>query len=156
MVRKSAIATLVAMLMVVTLIGAVFAQGAGPGAGTCVNGNDLDGDGVCDSWVDADGDGVNDFAPADGTGSRWSAGGSQPMRNAGERGPNLHGASQRGQSQRASGRGMTQGQGMTQNGAFVDANGDGQCDAYVDADGDGLNDAAPRNGAGSQHGRRGR
>ena len=36
---------------------------------------------------------------------------------------------------------------------FIDADGDGLCDSFVDADGDGVNDAAPRNGSGSQFNR---
>lgn len=132
--RKGLMATMVAMMLVLVVVAAAFAQGAGPGTGTgtpgaglCANGSDLDGDGVCDNWVDADGDGVNDAAPRNGTGA-------QHERRGGQR-----------QSAPA-------GQGA----AFVDQNGDGVCDDYVNSDGDGINDAAPHNGTGRQHGRRNR
>ncbi len=36
-----------------------------------------------------------------------------------------------------------------------DLDGDGVCDSFVDLDGDGVNDAAPRNGTGSQYGQGG-
>ncbi len=134
--RKSMIATMVAMVLVVVVVTAAFALGAGPGAGAgagtpgtglCLNSSDLDGDGVCDNWIDADGDGVNDMAPLDGTGNQYG-------------------------NRRSQQQGAAQGQGA----AFVDQNGDGVCDAYVDANGDGVNDAAPRNGTGNQRGHRGR
>ena len=140
MMRKSLVATMVAMMLVLVVVAAAFAQGAGPGTGTgtpgtglCLNGSDLDGDGVCDNWVDADGDGVNDTALRDGTGSQY-----------GNRGSRQQGAT------------TGQAQGVNQDAAFVDQNSDGVCDAYVDADGDDVNDAAPRNGGGNRSGRRGR
>lgn len=147
--RKSVVATLVAMMLVVVVVAAAFAQGAGPGAGAgtgtpgaglCLNGSDLDGDGVCDNWVDANGDGVNDLAPRDGTGNQY-----------GNRGSQRQGATGAGVRANAG-----QAQGANQGAAFIDQNGDGVCDNYVDADGDGVNDAAPRNGTGNQRGRRGR
>lgn len=149
MMRKSVVATLVAMMLVLVVVAAAFAQGAGPGAGVgtpgaglCLNGGDLDGDGVCDNWVDADGDGVNDLAPRDGTGNQY-----------GNRSSQRPGAALQ---QGAGGVNAGRAQGAQQGAAFVDQNGDGVCDAFVDANGDGVNDAAPRNGAGNQYGRRGR
>ena len=141
MMRKGLMATMVAMMLILGVAAAAFAQGAGlnagtPGAGLCPNGSDLDGDGVCDNWVDADGDGVNDAAPRDGTGNRYGK--------------------RSGQQQSAPAGQVNQEQGAGRGMAFVDQNGDGVCDAYVDADGDGVNDAAPHNGTGRQQGRRSR
>lgn len=147
--RKSLVATMVAMMLVMVVVAAAFAQGTGPGAGAgtpgaglCLNGGDLDGDGVCDNWVDANGDGVNDAAPRDGTGNQY-----------GNRGGQRQGATMR---QTAGAVNAGQAQGAQRGAAFVDQNGDGVCDAFVDANGDGVNDAAPRDGTGNQYGRRGR
>lgn len=139
MMRKSMVAAMAAMLLVLVIAGAAFAQGPGagavePGMGLCLNSSDLDGDGVCDDWIDADGDGVNDAAPLDGTGSQYGIGSQTPQT------PTAPAA----------------GQGTAQTGDFVDNDGDGVCDTYVDSDDDGVNDAAPRDGTGSQNGGRGR
>ena len=146
MMRKSLVATMVAMMLVLVIAGAALAQGYGPGTGTgvpgsgiCVNGEDLDGDGVCDNWVDADGDGVNDIAPQDGTGSQYGQRGAnrQSMTN----GQSLGGA-------------QVQSQTTATQPYFADENADGTCDNFVDADGDGVSDGAMR--MGGQQGRRGR
>lgn len=135
--RKSVVATLVAMMLVLVVVAAAFAQGAGPGAGVGTPGA-----GLCLNGGDLDGDGVNDLAPRDGTGNQY-----------GNRSSQRPGAALQ---QGAGGVNAGRAQGAQQGAAFVDQNGDGVCDAFVDTNGDGVNDAAPRNGAGNQYGRRGR
>ena len=130
MLRKWMVSFLAAALLVVAVAGAALAvdETTAPPYGS----------GQCTEFVDADGDGVCDNAGQGGMG----AGPRQGMRG------NRAGM--------GAGQSANAGQGLNRSGNFVDANGDGQCDLWQDADGDGVNDAAPRDGTGSQHQRGGR
>lgn len=127
MLRKWMVSTAVAAMLVVGVVGAAMAADETPALPY--------GAGTCVNFVDADGDGVCDNAPQDGTGSQNQRGG------------------QGNQGLRPSQAGT--GQGTYGSANFVDADGDGECDLWQDADGDGVNDAAPRDGTGSQNQRGG-
>ena len=128
MKRSTLLALTLGLMMVLVISGAALAQDTttpAPVAGACGA-----------NFVDADGDGVCDNAGA-------GVGAMNGQRSA------MHGQGMRGAAMRGTGAGN----GV--NGAFVDANGDGQCDTFVDADGDGVNDNAPQDGTGRQIGRAG-
>ncbi len=134
MLRKWMTSALVAALLVVAVVGAALAADETVTAPV--------GPGQCTEFVDADGDGVCDNAGQNGMG------------NGSRRG--MQGNRTGMQGNRTGMGGMGAGQGLNQSGNFVDADGDGQCDLWQDADGDGVNDSAPRDGTGNQHGRSGR
>ncbi|MEZ4660948.1 MAG: hypothetical protein R2911_25645 [Caldilineaceae bacterium] len=133
MKRIFILASVVAVVLVLSFAVVALANGngpgygAGPGYGECPAG----------AFVDADGDGVCDNAPQAGVAAQ--NGGRNMMQQG------------RGSFGRLS-------SGMGPNGAGVrgmGGHGDGACGNFVDEDGDGINDNAPRAGTGNQFGPQG-